>query len=58
MSGNRSIKTFCTNELGEFQCEFERGGDLILVASTKPESTAIDLGSLFEPRTTNVNNMR
>ena len=58
MSGNRSIRTFFTNELGEFQCEFERGGDLILVVSTKPESTAIDLGSLFEPRNPNASNTR
>ena len=58
MSGNRSIKTFFTNELGEFQCEFERAGDLILVASTTPESTAIDLGSLFEPRNPNARETR
>lgn len=58
MSGNRSIKTFFTNDLGEFQCEFERADDLILVASTKPESTAIDLGSLFEPRNPNARDTR
>jgi hypothetical protein len=53
VSANRSIATFFTNEFGEFQCESEPDVDLMLVVSTKPESTAINLGSLFEPRNRN-----